>query len=75
MLHPLYFLFLSYLTTMQGKKVSVLLTVIGKTMFALLKNLLVPKAAKDKSLTDLMKVLESHFEPKPLIIAECFNFY
>ena len=58
-----------------GKKVSVLLTVIGRNNFSLLRNLLAPDSPKDKSLDDLTEVLKAHFEPKPLVIAERFNFY
>lgn len=57
------------------KKVSVLLTVIGKSHFSLLRNLLAPESPKDKSLDELITVLKTHFEPKPLVIAERFNFY
>lgn len=57
------------------KKVSVLLTVIGKNTFSLLRNLLAPTSPKDKSLEELTTVLKAHFEPKPLVIAERFDFY
>ena len=56
------------------KKVSVLLTVIGKNTFSLLRNLLAPTSPKDKSL-ELTAMLKAHFEPKPLVIAERFDFY
>ena len=56
-------------------EVSVLLTVIGKNHFSLLCNLLAPDSLKDKSLEELITVLKTHFKPKPLVIAECFNFY
>ena len=58
-----------------AKQVSVLLTVIGKTTFSLLRNLLAPELPKDKDYKDLVKALEGHYEPKPLVIAERFNFY
>ena len=57
------------------KKVSVLLTVIGKQNFSLLRNLVAPETPKDKSFDDLTALLKSHFEPKKLVIAERFNFY
>ena len=57
------------------KKVSVLLTVIGRQNFSLLRNLVAPESPKDKSFDDLTKLLKSHFEPKKLVIAERFNFY
>ena len=58
-----------------AKQVTVLLTVIEKTMFSLLQNLLAPELPKDKAYADLVKALKAHYEPKPLVIAERFNFY
>ena len=34
-----------------------------------------PVKPKDKSFEDLSQVLQRHFEPKPLIIAERFHFH
>ena len=59
----------------EAKQVSVLLTVVGKTTFSLLRNLLSPDLPKDKAYKDLVAALKGHFEPKPLVIAERFNFY
>lgn len=36
---------------------------------------MVPEAPKDVSLADLTAALKSHYEPKHLIIAECFHFH
>ena len=58
-----------------AKKVSVLLTVIGSKTYSLLRGQLAPTLPKDKSLKDLEKLLKDHFEPKPLVIAERFQFY
>lgn len=58
-----------------AKKVPVLLSVIGRNTYALLRNLVAPNAPKDKSFKELTDELKSHFEPKPLVIAERFNFY
>ena len=57
------------------KKVSVLLTVIGRQNFSLLRNLVAPEMPKDKSFDDLTTLLKTHFEPKKLVIAKRFNFY
>ena len=38
-------------------------------------NLLVPAALKDKSFKELVTALKSHFELKPLVIAERFKFH
>ena len=56
------------------KKIPVFLTVIGNTTYALLSNLVSPAKPKDKSFTKLAKVLQCHFDPKPLVIAERFHF-
>ena len=58
-----------------AKKVSMLLTVIGSKTYSLLRGQLVPTLPKDKALKDLEKLLKEHFEPRPLVIAECFQFY
>jgi hypothetical protein len=34
-----------------------------------------PEMPKDKSFDDLTMLLKTHFEPKKLAIADCFNFY
>ena len=60
---------------MAEKKVSVLLTVIDKQNFSLLRNLVAPGTPKDKSFDDLTALLKTHFEPKKLVIAECLNYY
>jgi len=57
------------------KKVAVLLTVIGPKNFALLKSLVAPANPRDKTFEELIVQLKTHFEPKPVIIAERFHFY
>ncbi len=58
-----------------AKHVPVLLSAIGEKTYDLLRNLLVPAALKDKSFKELVMALKSHFELKPLIIAERFKFH
>lgn len=58
-----------------GKRVSVLLTVIGPENYTLLRGLVAPAVPKDKSLEELKDILTAHFEPKALVIAERFRFY
>ena len=57
------------------KKVAVLLTVIGAKDYALLQGLVAPANPREKSVDELMQALRSHYEPKPVIIAERFRFY
>ena len=59
----------------EGKKVSVLLTVIGVKNYHLLRNLPAPNLPQEKSYGDLVGKLKSLFSPKPLVISERFNFY
>ena len=58
-----------------GKKVAVLLSVIGVKTYSLLCDLLSPANPKDKSFAQLSEALKNHFEPKPMVIAERFTFY
>ena len=58
-----------------ARKVSVLLTIIGKHNFSLLRNLVASDAPKDKLFNELLNVFKMHFEPKKLVIAKHFNFY
>ena len=58
-----------------GKQVAVFLSAIGAKTYALLRNLVTPSLPKDKSFVQLVDVLKKHYEPKPLVIAERFNFH
>ena len=39
------------------------------------RSLLAPALPQDKDFDTLLAVLKSHFDPKPLVIAERFRFY
>ena len=54
----------------EDKKVPVLLSVIGATTYALLRNLVTPDAPKDKDFATLSKLLKDHYEPTPIVIAK-----
>ena len=41
---------------------------------ALFRDLVSPEKPKDKTLDTLFKVLENHYSPAPLVIAERYNF-
>ncbi|KAI4887000.1 hypothetical protein NFI96_027939, partial [Prochilodus magdalenae] len=58
-----------------AKKAAVFLSVIGATTYSLLRSLLAPDKPGDKSYKELVDTLESHFSPKPIIIAERFRFH
>ena len=57
------------------KQVAVFLSAIGAKTYSLLRNLTTPTLPKDKSFTQLVEILKRHYEPKPLVIAERFNFH
>lgn len=55
------------------ERVSVLLTVIGTKVYGVLRSLLAPAKPKDKPYDDLVKALEQHYDPKPLVIGQHFQ--
>ena len=57
------------------KQLPVFLSSIGGKTYRLLRSLLAPTLPKDKSLTDVITILEKHFDPKPAEIAERFKFH
>ena len=59
----------------EGKQVAVFLSAMGPKTYSLLRSLVTPESPKDKTLEQLVEVLTKHFEPKPLVIAERFNFH
>ena len=58
----------------EDKQVGIFLSLIGARTYGLLRDLVAPAKPKDKSLAELTKTLRTHFEPRPLIIAERFHF-
>ena len=57
------------------KRVPVLLSAIGPRIYSLLRNLTSPAVPHEKSFDELATILQSHFQPKPLLIAERFHFH
>ena len=57
------------------KKVAVLLTVVGTRAYELLHSLLAPTLPSEKNYDELVKALQEHLNPKPLVIAERFRFH
>ena len=58
-----------------NKKVAVLITIIGTKAYSLLRNILVPAKAVDKSYKELVDAMKSHLDPQPIVIAERFQFH
>ena len=59
----------------EDKKVAVFLTAIGPKNYALLSDCYAPTKPREIALEDLIKTLEGHFEPTPIVIAERFHFH
>ena len=57
------------------KKTAILLSVIGASTYALLKNLVSPVCPSEKSFKEINEVLKNHFEPAVLVIAQRFKFH
>ena len=58
-----------------GKKVAVLLTVIGTKAYTLLRNIIAPDKPASKEYGALVEALRAHLDPKPIVIAERFKFH
>jgi len=59
----------------EEKQVGIFLSLLEVKTYSLLRDLVAPAKPKEKSLAQLTKILQTHFELKPLKIAERFNFY
>ncbi|XP_054257345.1 uncharacterized protein K02A2.6-like, partial [Macrosteles quadrilineatus] len=57
------------------KQVSILITVIGPKILAVLTDLISPKKIDEESYDNLSKILEDHYSPKRLVVAERYTFY
>ena len=59
----------------EDKYAAVLLSAVGEETYALLRNLVSPSSPKEKTFEEIVKTLQAHFEPRPLVIAERFRFH
>ena len=57
------------------KKVAVMISVIGKKTYGTLRDLCSPENPKDKTFEQLCELLERHFKPKQLEVAESYRFH
>ena len=67
--------FLSANGVKEDKYAAVLLSAVGEETYALLRNLVSPSSPKEKTFEEIIKTLQAHFEPRPLVIAERFRFH
>ncbi len=52
-----------------------LLTVLGATVYAVLRNLLSPNPPSTKTYDELVETLKAYYSPKPLVIGERYRFW
>lgn len=57
-----------------NRKRAIFLTEVGPEVYTTLSNLLAPTKPEDVSFTNIVEVLEKHYNPKPLEIAQSFHF-
>lgn len=58
----------------EDKRAATFLSALGKSTFLVLRNLIAPAKVQDKTLDEIVQVLLKHYDPKPLVISERFNF-
>ena len=58
-----------------GRKLSVFLSVMGPATYGLLRSLIAPEKPGTKTYEETVEVLQAHFSPKPIVIAERFRFH
>ena len=57
-----------------NKQVPIFLSIIGKRIYSLLRDLMSPDVPSKKQLDVIIDVLKKHFQPTPSVIAERFQF-
>lgn len=57
------------------KKLPVLFSVMGPKMYRLLRSLVAPSKPGELNYDNVVDVLCAHFAPKPLVVAERFQFH
>ena len=61
--------------TVEDRQVHVFLAVVGPQAYKLLKNLCDPENPNSKSYEELKQILQAHYEPAPIVIAERHKFW
>ena len=59
----------------EKKKVAVMISVIGKKTYSVLRDLCSPVNPKEKTFEQLCELLQQHFKPKRLEVAESYRFH
>ena len=61
-------------TARQNKRRAILLSVLGASTYEVLRNLCLPQKPADKSYTDLIQLLKTHYSPKPSETVQRYKF-
>ena len=61
--------------TADKKKVACMIALIGPKVYGTLQDLCKPAVPKNKTFTALCKLLQGHFKPKRIEVAEYFKFH
>ena len=62
------------ITAASKRKVAVMISMIGKSVYGVLRDLCSPGNPKDKTFEELCVILQQHFKPKRLEVAESYRF-
>lgn len=73
--HDRFELFCQVRNVDSNKKVAFLLTEIGREVYGIVENLVSPEKPKNKTYKQLCQVLQQHFDPRKIVIAERFRFH
>ena len=63
------------LSAADKRKVAVMISIIGKDTYGVLRDLCSPENPKDKTFEELCEILQQHFKPKRLEVAESYRFH
>ena len=59
----------------EKKQTAVFLTIIGPETYSLLRNLITPEKPATKPIKELIKLLNEHLNPTPIVIVKRYKFY
>jgi transposase InsO family protein len=66
---------LEEVTARKSKRRAVLLSVVGQSTYALLRNLLSPQKPTDKTFEQIIGILKNHYAPTPSVSVQRYKFY
>ncbi|XP_061878364.1 uncharacterized protein K02A2.6-like [Entelurus aequoreus] len=59
----------------EGRKLPVFFSVMGPATYGLLRSLIAPEKPGTKTYDEVVTLLQAHFSPKPIVIAERYRFH